>query len=480
MLFSSTVFLFGFLPVLLLLHLALRSLAARNALLLVASLCFYAWGETGWVLLLLVCAVQSYCFGLWIERRRESRLPVSLAVASNLALLVGFKYANFLVDNLRPLLAPLGLALPELAPLHLPIGISFFTFQAITYVVDLRRGDAPLQRNPLRVALYVSLFPQLIAGPIVRYRQVAHQLAERRATREDVAAGARRFVVGLGKKVLLANTLAVPADRIFALPPGELPAAVAWLGALCYGLQIYFDFSGYTDMAIGLGRIFGFRFPENFRHPYVSRSIREFWRRWHMTLSSWFRDYVYIPLGGSRHGAARTTANLLLVFVLCGFWHGASWTFLVWGLLHGAFLVAERAGGERILARLPAGIRVAYTLLVVSFAWVVFRADTLAQALGYWAAMLTPSGDGSPHTIALFLDARVALALAVGVLGATPWLPVLEDRLARKAARAGESSLARLEWAWSSARWLVCNALLAACAMSLVSGTHNPFIYFRF
>ena len=329
MLFSSTIFLFAFLPIVLTLHFVLRGVAARNTLLLAASLLFYAWGETGYVVILLASIAANWAFGLWIERSRERpgrRLALALAIGGNLLLLGAFKYANFAVDSLNSLLAGAGLGPLALAPVHLPIGISFFTFQALTYVVDVYRRDAPVQSNPFTVALYISLFPQLIAGPIVRYGHVADALRERVSTLDDVAVGARRFLVGLGKKVLVANTLAMPADRIFALPPGELQASVAWLGAVCFTLQIYFDFSGYSDMAIGLGRIFGFHFPENFLYPYTAQSIRAFWRRWHITLSVWFRDYLYIPLGGSHTGALRTHGNLLAVFLLCGLWHGASWS----------------------------------------------------------------------------------------------------------------------------------------------------------
>ena len=475
MIFSSTTFLFGFLPLVLLLHFAVarsfRGVEARNALLLVASLFFYAWGEAAWTGLLLASIAVNYGFGRWIDASRgpvRSR-ALALAVAANLSGLAAFKYANFAVGAWNDVGAALGLAPIQLDPVHLPIGISFFTFQAITYVVDVHRGDAPVERSPLRVALYISLFPQLIAGPIVRFREIASRLRERSASAEDAAEGVRRFVFGLGKKMLVANTLAIPADAIFALPPAELSAPVAWLGAVCFGLQIYFDFSGYSDMAIGLGRIFGFRFPENFRHPYTARSVREFWRRWHITLSSWFRDYLYIPLGGSRRGTARTAVNLLSVFVLCGLWHGASWTFLVWGLLHGAWMVAERAGLGRLLERAPAPVASVYTLLAVTIAWVFFRADDLGHATGYLAALLSPGGDPEGlHPVVLFLDARVALGLAVAAVGCTPWLEALRARVDVDAA------------AFRAARFAGAQLVLVACAMALASSTHNPFIYFRF
>jgi alginate O-acetyltransferase complex protein AlgI len=475
MLFSSATFLFAFLPIVLGAYFALRTVGSRNVQLVVASLLFYAWGETGYVALLLASIAANYVFGLWIARSGTPasgrRRALGIAVAANLLLLAGFKYANFLADSLSPLLLLLGLPRLDLAPVHLPIGISFFTFQALTYVVDVYRRDAEVQRNPLHVALYISLFPQLIAGPIVRYRQVALQLRERSPKLEDVAYGVRRFAIGLGKKVLIANALATPVDRIFALPPGELQASVAWLGAVCFALQIYFDFSGYSDMAIGLGRIFGFRFPENFLYPYLSQSIREFWRRWHVTLSTWFRDYLYIPLGGSRAGAARTQRNLFIVFLLCGLWHGASWSFVVWGLLHGVFIVAERAGLESLLTRLPQAARVLYTLGIVTLAWVFFRAENLEHALGYLVAMFSPgTAPASSHSLPLYLDGRVAWVLALALLGSTPWLPALQRHIGGT----------RLAPSLGIMRLVGSNCVLIASALALVSETNNPFIYFRF
>jgi alginate O-acetyltransferase complex protein AlgI len=479
MLFSSTIFLFAFLPIVLTAYFVLARLGAgipvRNTLLLTASLLFYAWGETGYVVVLLVSILVNHLFGLWIGGSDEGdatparRVALVAAVGSNLALLGVFKYANFFADGLDALLRPLGLPTVDLEPVHLPIGISFFTFQAITYVVDVYRREAPVDRNPLRVALYISLFPQLIAGPIVRYKRIAAELRDRSASLEDVAAGVRRFSVGLGKKVLIANTLAVPADRIFALPPDEIGAGVAWLGATCYAMQIYFDFSGYSDMAIGLGRVFGFHFPENFVHPYVARSVREFWRRWHITLSTWFRDYLYIPLGGSHGGPLRTYVNLLAVFVLCGLWHGASLTFLVWGLIHGGLMVVERIGLARHLERAPRFVGHAYTLLAVTAAWVVFRCDSLGQAASYYGAMIPSGADpAGVHPVSLFLDAKVACALVAAAVGSTPWLDAVRARI--------DSSSVQ----WTLLRYVTLNAVLVACAMALASGTHNPFIYFRF
>ncbi len=476
MLFSSTVFLFAFLPIVLAVHLSLRDVRLRNALLLAASLVFYAWGEAVYVLLLVFSIAANYLFGLWVEHsrgQRGDRIALSVAIAANLLLLAAFKYANFVVDNLDLLLTALDLAPIQLAPVHLPIGISFFTFQSLTYVVDIHRRDASVQRNPFRVALYISFFPQLIAGPIVRYRQIAEQLSARNPRIEDVADGLRRFVVGLGKKVLIANTLAVPADAIFAIPIAELEPGVAWFGIVCFSLQIYFDFAGYSDMAIGLGRCFGFDFPENFDWPYTSRSLREFWRRWHMTLSTFFRDYLYIPLGGNRLGPTRTAANLLLVFLLCGLWHGAAWIFVIWGLVHGFFLALERTRVGRELERAPALVQHLYVWLVVMIAWVFFRADTLAHALGYLAAMTGRGAEpGGAWPFVVVVDPLIASALAGAALSALPWTRHLVER----SARLFEAPPLPLD----VARLLALGLIGLLCAMSLAAGTHNPFIYFRF
>jgi alginate O-acetyltransferase complex protein AlgI len=464
----------------LLVYCALRNLDLRNAVLLVASLFFYAWGEQGFVLLLLTSIGLNHVFGIWIDRwraRPSVRFVVGAAVAANLMFLGAFKYANFLADNWNALF---GAFLPriEIDPVHLPLGISFFTFQALTYVIDIYRGEAPAQRGLLRTALYISLFPQLVAGPIVRYHTIAARLAHRVVTRSGFAEGVRRFVIGLGKKVLLANGLAVPADAIFAIPDEALTFELAWAGVLCYTLQIYFDFSGYSDMAIGLGRMFGFRFPENFQYPYASRSIREFWRRWHISLSSWFRDYLYIPMGGSRVSPLRTQLNLLAVFFLCGLWHGASWNFVVWGLFHGCFLAAERSAFGRWLDRAWRPLRHAYVLLVVVVGWVFFRAETLPQALAYLGAMAgLGAGDGVLHHLGLHLSPEVVVWWIAGCAGATPLVAAAARRAWQGLARS-PAPLATPTAALTLG--VVLGAVLLASAASLAAGIHNPFIYFRF
>ena len=476
MLFSSTLFLFAFLPIVLTAYLVLRDVRSRNALLLAASLIFYAWGEGFYVAVLLTSILTNYVFGLWIARRKKSandRLALTLAIASNLLLLAVFKYSNFAVDNLDGVLSVFGLATLSLPEIPLPIGISFFTFQSLTYVVDIHRHDAEVQEKPSRVALYIALFPQLIAGPIVRYRQIAEQIGERETRLEDLAIGLRRFITGLAKKVLIANTLAAPADDIFAIPLGELETPVAWFGITCFAFQIYFDFAGYSDMAIGLGRCFGFTFPENFNWPYTSRSLREFWRRWHMTLSNFFRDYLYIPMGGNRHGATRTAMNLVTVFLLCGLWHGAAWTFVVWGLVHGFFLALERTGFGRLLSKMPAPIQQTYTLFVVLVAWVFFRADSLGQSLEYLKVLAgLHTATGGPWPLITLANPLIYTALLVALVSI--W-PVAEGGFSRWTQR-----MAWPRVSWEALRFAGLCLLGLLCAMSLAAGTHNPFIYFRF
>lgn len=485
MVFSSLVFLFLFLPVVLAVYVLLPFIVLRNLFLLAASLFFYAWGEQSFVIVLVGSIIVNYLFGLAIDRLKghgtSARWMVAAAVAVNLGLLATYKYANFAVDNLNVLFAPLGIAPLRLDPVHLPIGISFFTFQALTYVIDIYRREGGAQRNPLNVGLYISMFPQLIAGPIVRYRDVAAQITRRSVTLEKFSSGAERFIIGLGKKMLLANTLGGAADRIFSIPGESLTTGVAWIGTVCYTFQIYFDFSGYSDMAIGLGLIFGFRFPENFRYPYVSRSIREFWRRWHITLSAWFRDYLYIPLGGSRLQPARVYANLLTVFFLCALWHGASWTFVIWGMIHGVFIVIERLGLERLLGRMPRAVQHAYLMFVVMVAWVFFRAETASHALVYLEAMAGFSlGDGIEFHPGAFLNLELSLALLASVAASMPTGRLLSGLL--RGGPAGPDGIfpRAVNNVFLFARTSCLGVILAACAMLLASGTHNPFIYFRF
>ncbi len=475
MVFSHPTFLFLFLPAVLALY-ALAPRALKNGWLLLASLVFYAFDRPEFALVMLGSIAINWGLGLWVERARErSRTIVAVALVLNLGLLGFFKYWNFLWDNLESL--GIGLERFPADPVVLPIGISFFTFQALSYVIDVSRGEGRAQRNPLDFGLYIALFPQLIAGPIVRYRDVAEQIGGRTHSLELFARGVRRFVLGLGKKMLIANVLAEASDSIFALDTRALDASTAWLGALCYTGQIYFDFSGYSDMAIGLGLMFGFRFLENFDYPYIARSVTEFWRRWHISLSSWFRDYLYIPLGGNREGAGRTYFNLLTVFFLCGLWHGAAWNFVVWGLYHGLFLVLERVvrrerRGESSWLGLP------YAFLVAVVGWVFFNAPSLGHALEFLRAMAGGGqGDGRAVHAALYLDNATKLALAAAVLGSTPWLRALGQWRERRRAERGSDAL-ELGLEWGSVAGVL--AVLVLSAMALSAGTYNPFIYFRF
>lgn len=482
MLFTEPTFLFVFLPVLLALYFALDVLRARryhNLLLAAASVLFYASGGGAFTWLMLASIAVNYMAALAIDRARgtpSARRLLAATVGANLLSLAIFKYAAFLTVNLNAVLPALGARAVPVPAIVLPIGISFFTFHAISYVVDVYRRDAVAQKGPVEAALYLLLFPQLIAGPIIRYRDIASQLTARSVDLDGFAIGVRRFVIGLGKKMLIANIVAGPADRLFALPPGELTAAHAWLAAACYTLQIYFDFSGYSDMAIGLAHLFGFRFKENFNYPYVSRSIQDFWRRWHLSLSAWFRDYLYVPLGGNRVAPRRMYLNLVTVFFLCGLWHGASWTFVVWGLYHGAFLVVERLGLQDAVSRMPRLLRHLYALLVVMVGWVFFRADSLGAALGVLRAM-AGFGPGlpTPYGVSWYLTPEVALAMAAGVAGSAPLWPAIAARLARPA-----DDGPRFGALTSALTCAGLAAVFAACAMLIAAHTYNPFIYFRF
>ncbi len=466
MLFSSSVFLFIFLPLVLLLYYTVFRpwRAAQNVFLLLASLFFYWWGEPKFVAVMVLSIGMNYLFGLWTAswkaKGRRLRLPIVCTAAANLSILFAMKYLDFTVRNLNLLgfdLTPPGILLP--------IGISFFTFQAMSYVFDIARGRGQVQKNPLNVGLYIALFPQLVAGPIVKYETVAEELVRRRESWGDFSDGVRRFLIGLGKKVLIANQLAVVADAAFdAAAP---TASLAWLGAVCYTLQIYYDFSGYSDMAIGLGRMFGFHFRENFNWPYVSRSITEFWRRWHISLSTWFRDYVYFPLGGSRVDRRRLLArNLFVVWLLTGVWHGANWTFLCWGMLYFLLLALEKFWGFG--KGWPAAVQHLYTLLMVNFAWVLFRAADLGAAVRYLAAMFGANGFAEP--LAGFLFRENVVFLAAAVFFAVPTAKWVRTKAAES----------RLRPLWEGLYAVALPAVFLIAVAFLVKGTYNPFIYFNF
>ena len=467
MIFSSAEFLFLFLPCVLLVYYNpfFRGRRFRNIFLLLVSLFFYAWGEPVNVVLLLASIAANWFFGRMVEGEGpRRRFWLWAAVVLNLAGLFIFKYLGFVCRNL----GALGLPMPEI-DLALPIGISFYTFQAMSYVIDVYRRRSPAQRSVLDVGLYVSFFPQLIAGPIVRYETIAQEIHGRRETWEDFRGGVPRFIAGLGKKVILSNNMAILADAAFDTLP-SLSAPMAWLGTVAYGLQIYFDFSGYSDMAIGMGRMFGFHFLENFDRPYLAVSITDFWRRWHISLSTWFRDYVYFPLGGSRVDKRwKHIRNLFVVWLLTGIWHGAAWTFVLWGLYYFVLLVLEKYGG---LGRgWPKALQWLYTMFLVNLGWVLFRAESLSVAVPYLTAMFTPAAGGWDGYATLFLTDNLPI-LAAGVLFSAPVAPWLGRRAERWR---GLPALVR-----DVAYPLLLVALLAVSASFIVKGTYNPFIYSNF
>lgn len=470
MVFSSFTFIFLFMPVLLLCYFLLpaRLRVGRNLVLLAFSLFFYGYGGPTFLVLMLVSVGINYLGGLFSAPGRPGRKAAVIAtVSANLLLLGWFKYAGFFGQTLSALFP--GFPVPEVT---LPIGISFFTFQGMSYALDVYRGDAEVQRNPLWIALYISLFPQLVAGPIVRYSTVADEIRDRTESIHEFTDGLVRFFFGLAKKMLLANQLAAMADEIFSYAPTNLTTALSWLGAIAYTGQIYFDFSAYSDMAIGLGHMFGFHFLENFNYPYISKSITEFWRRWHISLSTWFRDYVYIPLGGNRCSTFRNLLNLLIVWALTGFWHGAAWNFLFWGLYFFLLLVGERFLWGKALERAPRLLRHIYALLFIVLGWVLFRSESLTYAAGFFSAMFGGgSGLTDARTIYTLLQYRYDLILAV--LASLPWKVWLETRLRRN-----EGALSRILLCWGPK--LLALGLFALSFLRLVSSSYNPFIYFRF
>ncbi len=468
MVFASTAFLLYFLPVLLAVYFIVprRYRALRNAVLLIFSLIFYGYGSAKYLLLMLFSVTANYFGGLGAglcKTRAARRTSLILAVIAGLGSLGYFKYAGFFSETAHALLP----GVPVLS-VALPIGISFFTFQGISYVADVYRGNAAPQKNPFYVALYISLFPQLIAGPIVRYTQIEREITDRRETLHDFSAGIQRFIFGLAKKMILAGAAGEIADAVFGTTPST---SLAWLGALAYTAQIYFDFSAYSDMAIGLGRIFGFRFAENFNYPYIARTVTDFWRRWHISLSSWFRDYVYIPLGGSRVSKGRHILNLLIVWSLTGLWHGAAWNFILWGLWFGVILIAEKyLWGSRLAARPVLGNII--TMLVVVFGWVLFRADTVGDAIRYLSAMFGV-GAAADNGQSVYYLLEYLPEWILFILCALPLRDVLRKRLENTA-----SPFARKAAVWGPKAAAIL--LLFLSYIKLSTGSFNPFIYFRF
>ena len=472
MVFSSLVFLFVFLPIVLVLY-YLSGKKYRNYLLLLASLFFYAWGEPTYVVIMLVSIGANYLCGLLVDEKRADKVRVAgvvISVIFNICMLGVFKYSGFFVKNINTAFNT-SLPVPEIA---LPLGISFFTFQAMSYVVDVYRKDAKVQKNIFDLSLYISLFPQLVAGPIVRYQTVANQIEEREHNIIKFGDGVRRFIIGLGKKVLLSNSLGMLADSVFGMQTYQLTVVSTWLGILAYSLQIFFDFSGYSDMAIGLGKMFGFEFLENFNYPYISQSASEFWRRWHISLGSWFRDYVYFPLGGSRRGNVRTYINLFIVWFLTGFWHGASWTFIAWGLYFGLLIGMEKSYLGKLLNKVPRFVRHIYLLLVVMIGWVFFRADSFSYSIEFIKNMFFMGTNVIFDGVAASYINDYWFVLVLSMIFCMP----IVDWFRRKIEVANDKILeSNISYVLNS---VVYTGILLIVIFKLVNSTYNPFLYFRF
>ena len=467
MVFSSLLFLFTYLPVVLLIY-YLSPLKWRNGVLLIFNLIFYGWGEPTYIILMVFTITADYVAGLLVARfkdrgrDRAARTAVAAALVLNLAILFFFKYWDLIADTLRGF----GLDVLPALGLSLPIGISFYTFQTMTYPVDLYRGDAGVQKNLVNFGTFVTLFPQLIAGPILKYKELADQVDRRTYRVEQFAGGVHIFVIGLGKKVLLANNLGQLWDAYKALPTEELTVLGAWLGVAAFSLQLYFDFSGYSDMAIGLGRMLGFEFLKNFDYPYISRSVTEFWRRWHISLGSWFREYVYIPMGGNRVSGGRLCFNLLVVWGLTGLWHGASWNFLLWGLYFGVLLILEKLWLKKWIDRWPRVIQHIYTLFLVLVSWAIFAVEDFGQLGGYLSAMFGLAGGGLADGAFRYYLGSYGLSLLAACVASTPLMAGLWRRLPQRAERVLLP--------------VVILAGLLLCTAYLVDATYNPFLYFRF
>lgn len=471
MLFSSIIFIFCFLPIVLLINYLLK-VEYRNLFLLVASLLFYAWGEPKFVLIIISSILINYIFG-WVisftqekDRQLLAKLLLIIGIVANVGLLFYYKYFDFFITSVNDMTGSDYL----IRNIILPIGLSFFTFQGLSYVIDVYYKRVLPQKSIIKFALFESFFPQIIAGPIVRYVDVHDQIDNRSVTADDFAYGIRRFIMGLAKKVIIANTLGQVADNIFSLPQDQNTMMIAWVGAICYTFQIYFDFSGYSDMAIGLARMFGFRFKENFDFPYVSRTITEFWRRWHISLSSWFRDYLYIPLGGNRRG--NVYFNLLVVFIVTGLWHGAAWNFIIWGLWHGLFLILERVIKKSgVKWNVPQVLTWAYTMTIVIIGWVLFRSPDLSSAMTYLKVMFGLSDSAAGFTVWYFLDPMIITIILIACIASLPITKYIKNNIGKYE----EHNVFSL---------IIQNVyiviLFIMCIMFLVTSTYNPFIYFRF
>ena len=472
MVFSSTVFVFIFIPLVYVLYILVRNNTARNVLLIIVSLFFYAYGEPIAVLLMLCSIAINYVFGFFMGNKRLKKPMLIISVIINIGLLVFFKYLGFLVETFNNI-TRLSLPVPNIM---LPIGISFFTFQILSYVIDAYRDESLVERNILNICLYISFFPQLIAGPIVKFSDVSRQIRSRTHTVEKTVSGIKRFIYGLSKKLIISNTMAVIADNVFALDESSMMLPAAWIGAACYTMQIFFDFSGYSDMAIGLGRMFGFEFKENFNYPFSAAGMTDFWRKWNISVSSWFKEYVYIPLGGNRKGKFRTCINKCIVFFLTGLWHGANMTFIVWGLMHGFFLLLEYYGiipanrAKGVISKIFLHI---YTLIVVLISFVIFRADTISQGMMIISKMFFGSSELNPSVSADVFGAVTPYVLLVFLIGAVISTPIA----GKISLRASSKGLSTAVYACSCLGTL---ALLILCVFNLAVAEYNPFIYFRF
>ncbi|MCR5108736.1 MAG: MBOAT family protein [Lachnospiraceae bacterium] len=492
MVFSSVIFLCFFMPVMIIGYYILPG-KLRNLYLVLGSLFFYAWGGPEYVFIMIASITGNYIFGVLLDltggrligRKKiiTGRILLVITILFNLGILFYFKYYTFALTTLHDLFMP-GLAIKEIT---LPIGISFYTFQGMSYVIDVYRGcgikegtvrdDTLVQKNPLNLALYISMFPQLIAGPIVRYTDIKPYLKKRQVNLSGFSKGVERFIIGLAKKAILANTLGETADKIFTTDYSYMGVPVAWLGAILYTLQIYYDFSGYSDMAIGLGRIFGFEFMENFNYPYISKSVSEFWRRWHISLSSWFRDYLYIPLGGNRTG--NVYFNLFIVFLATGIWHGAAFGFIVWGLWHGLFIITERVFRKKgVTLKLPAVVRWLYTMLIVVLGWVLFKLEELPATFEYIGAMFGMDHESYVEfSLRYYLDNKMIFILIIAIIAAIPWAQILPRHLASYI-----SALSLQEEGKTAViiKRISLIILMAISFMFIINSSYNPFIYFRF
>ena len=483
MVFSSVTFLFFFLPITLVLYFFLRNRpVARKVFLLVVSLIFYYLGDKAYTILLLVMIAMNYGFGLLIARvGKRRKVVLAFSIICNLSPLVFFKYTNFIVSNINVLIELFGRVPIKLPQIHLPIGISFFTFAMLSYVIDIYRDKTKVEKNPITLGLFFAMFPKMLQGPIERYANMAKDMVERHVSTEDFSYGVRRFIIGLGKKMIIANAITGTVDRLFATPANELSAGVAWLAVFTYLMSLYYDFSGYTDMAIGIGRMFGFTLSENFRYPFVSTSMRVFWQRWHITLMSWFRDYAYFPLGGSRANQVRHYFNLVFVFILTGLWHGSSWGFILWGLMNGVLLVIEQLLPRDFFDRLWRPVGIAYVNLAFMLQAVFFRSSTIDYAMKLFTAMFGFNDAGTiTTTMPLVINTELGLAIALGLIGYAPIIPAIRDRIAVFIEKQQGAAGSMIRFAHGTVIALIFAGVIILSYMAIASETFTPFVYGQF